>query len=242
MFGLFNKEKALERKYKKLGKKLLNMYAQTAERKFVSQQLAELGTPKAVNLLLSRFEKNTKNHTIDRDEKNFIFELLVDMGKTKVAEFTIAHIKGGALNVNWPLKTLRKLLNQYEVAELIAECLEAEDTEYAVSPERKEELVLSAADFKLERLGKALVPFVEDASEGIRWQAIDSLFKGGYPFAAEPIMKRLSGEEESKRITSKILEEVVDTDWKVTGHRAAIEENLPEGYAITRPGTIRKRG
>lgn len=241
MPGFFSKERKQQRKLNKFGKKLLNIYAQTQERQYAAHQLAEMGIPEAIQILLDRFEKRAPNHTVDREEKGQIEDLLVSMG-TKVVEPVIEHLKGPALNVNWSLRILSHFLTEAELAELVAGLLEDMDTEYMRNPEKKHELVLTAADYKDERLGRALLPMLEDANEQIRYLAVDAIMKWKYPFAAEPIMKRLAGDEESIRITSHILDGITETDWTVKGYRPSIEENLPDGYAITRAGTIRRRG
>lgn len=241
MLSFFSKERALERKHRRLSKKLLNIYVQNPERQYAAQQLAELGTAEAISLLLQRFEKRLQNHTTDTEEKQMVHDLLVNLGD-KVVEPAIAHLKGPALNVNWPLRVLSALVPDERVAEVIAELLEEMDTEYTRYPEKKHELVLVAAEHQSERLGRALLPMIEDANEEIRFLTVDAFLKWKSPFAAEAIMKRLAGEEESLRITSHILEHIVDMDWTVKGYRPKIEERLPEGYAVTRAGTIRRRG
>ncbi|MBN1946356.1 MAG: hypothetical protein JW797_11820 [Bradymonadales bacterium] len=241
MPGFFSKERSLQRKHRKWGKKLHNIYAQTQDRQYAAHQLASLGTDEAVGLLLGRFEKRLLNHTQDTEEKQLVHDLLVNLGSAAV-DPTIAHLKGPALNVNWPLRVLSNFLSRDRIAEILSELLEEMDTEYTRNPEKKHELVLTAAEYQNERLGRALLPMLDDASEEIRFLAVDAILKAQYPFAMEPIMQRLAGEEESIRIRMHILEQIVQTDWTVKGYRPSIEENLPEGYAITRTGTIRRRG
>jgi hypothetical protein len=241
MAGFFSKERADERKLKKWTKKLLNMYVQPADRQFAAQQLAEMATDASIQVILTRFERNTKNHTLDIDDKKLCHDLLVELGD-RVREPILNHIRGNARHVNWALRVLQTVVEKEKIAEIIAELLEGMDAEYTRNPEKKEELVAAAADHVNERLGKALMPHIEDASERIRFHAIDALFAGGYGFAAEPIVGRLAGEETSMRVILRILDGLVECDWSVKGHRAIIEEMLPEGYAITRSGTVRRRG
>ena len=118
MAGFFSKERSLQRKLKKSQKKLLNMYAQTPERQYAAHTLAEIGSDDALAILLERFEKRTNNHTIDREEKKFIHDLLVDMGPAVVEHLT-RHIRGPAEFINWPLRVLRRFVEENEIAELI---------------------------------------------------------------------------------------------------------------------------
>lgn len=241
MAGFFSKERARERKIKKCQKKLMNMFVQSPERQFAAQDLAEIGTPASLAILLERFEKRTNNHTIDREEKKFIHDLLVGMGN-EVVEPLITHIKGPAENINWPLRVLRDFLDKDGISDMISDLLEGMDTEYTRNPVKKEELVLAAGDYVNERLGRALVPFLDDSNERIRFLAAEAIFNGKYDFAAAEMVQRVTGVEESIRVTTRIVEGLAETDWTVKGHKAAVEENLPEGFAITRAGTIRRRG
>ena len=241
MAGFFSKERSTQRKLKKSQKKLLNMFAQSPERQFAAQTLAEIGTDEALAILLGRFEKRTNNHTIDREEKKFVHDLLVDMGPAVVEHLT-RHIRGPAELINWPLRVLRQYVEKDEIANLIADLLDDMDIEYSRNPVKKEELVLAAAEYKQERLGQSLVRFLEDANERIRFLVVDAIFTGGYAFAAEAVVKRLTGEEESIRVVTRLVDGLAETNWTVKGYKAAVEANLPEGFSITRAGTIRRRG
>lgn len=241
MFGFFSKEKALERKHKKLAKRLLNMFAQAPDRAWCAQALAELETPEAIELLLQRFEKSAPNHTIDKDEKTDIVSYLIEMGE-KVVEPTLAHLKrSDTAYVNWPIRVLRRFLEPEALADELAEVLDGEDLEYGRSPERKEELVLSTVDLASEKLGQALVRMLSDENEPVRYNVVEALLRMDYEPAREALLERLVDEDESRRVTTRILEKLIETDWPVTGYKAKVEEMLPEGYALTRAGTIRRR-
>jgi HEAT repeat protein len=242
MFGLLSKEKALERKYRKLSKRLFNMYAQGPDRAWAAQQLAQLATPEAVGILLSRFEKRAPNHTLDKDEKTDIERYLVDMGPP-VVEPTIEHLRrSSTTNVNWSIRVLRNFLEPHALADVLAEVIDAEDLEYGRNPERKEQLVLAAGELEGDKLAKALIRMLQDANEPVRYNTADALLRHAYPDAREPLLERLVDEDESRRVTTLILEKLVESEWTVSGHKARIEELLPEGFAITRAGTIRRRG
>lgn len=242
MFGLLSKEKAQERKYRKYSKRLLNMYAQGPDRAWAAQQLAQLETPEAIEILLQRFEKRAPNHTVDNDEKTDIERYLTDMGE-KVVEPTVAHLKrSDTTMVNWAIRVLRYFLGSAEMGDVLAEVIDAEDLEYGRNPERKEELVLAAGELESEKLGVALVRMLQDANEPVRYNAVEAVLKHDYEGARESILERLVDPDESRRVTTRILEFLVESDWPVTGHKAKLEELLPEGFALTRAGTIRRRG
>jgi DNA-binding ferritin-like protein len=241
MLSYFSKERSQARKLTKCQKKLLNLYSQSVERQHAAHQLAEIGTPEAFEILLSRFEKNVPNSTIDRTEKVALHQMLTDLGD-QITEPIIKHIRGSAENINWPLKVLRAFKSNEFIADFIAEMLSEMDTDYSRNPVKKEELVITSQELVDDKLGEALLVFLDDANERIRFLAVEAILKGQNHFASSSLVSRLTGEEESLRVVTRIVEGLADTDWTVKGHRAAVEGNIPDGYIITRSGTIRRRG
>ncbi|MCA9562132.1 MAG: HEAT repeat domain-containing protein [Myxococcales bacterium] len=237
--GLFSSESKEERKVRKLSKRLGSMFAQKEVRYAAADGLAALGTPAAIAALLGRFEESTSNHTIDREEKRHVVDLLTDLG-TDVIKPVRDYILSDVKAINYPLRVLAKFEESDAIAELIAEMLEEMDTEYTRNPEKKEQLVLAAGDYKSERLAKALIPFLGDANELVRFHAADVLFKMDYAFAAEPMAKRLS-EEESGRVMTRLVDGFAERDWQVTSNGDLDPEQLPYGFAVTGSGTIRRR-
>ncbi len=244
---LFDKEKARERWLKKRKKTLSNMYTQAAERQYAVEMLREDGTPEAIRILLSRFEETNPNHTTDAEEKQFVYSVLVDLGRRNEVDVvgTITdYLKEMDENINWPLKSLEDLVSYEEMADVITELLAAADIGYRRNPEKKRELILRAAEFQSEDLAEQVIRFLEDDNEPIRFLAVDSLMaQDDDAIAEEPLRKRL-GEEDSLRILQKLTEIFVDhPGWTIPDdEREDVEAGLPEGFGVHKKGHIyRKR-
>jgi hypothetical protein len=79
------------------------------------------------------------------------------------------------------------------------------------------------------RAVEALIPFLEDDDEGIRFTTVEALFKQKNDSAREPLLKLMTNaEEESLRIKHRIAEGFVDVGWVVKGFRGTVEKLLAE--------------
>lgn len=244
---LFDKEKAEQRRIKKLEKKLTNMYVQEAERQYAVEELRSIGTPEAIQALLSRFEETSHNHTTDPEEKQFVYSVLVDLGRrgeTDVAGIITEHLKGAEENINWPLKVLSDLLSYDEFVDVLTELLSAADIGYRRNPEKKQELMLRAAEFQDPQLAEQIARFAEDDNETIRFLAVDALMAQEEEQLAEETLRERLRLEDSIRTVQKLTDIFVDNPgWTVPeDQQEEVEQNLPEGFGVHKKGHIyRKR-
>lgn len=243
---LFDKEKAEQRKIKKLRKTLTNMYVQPPERKYAIQSLRDIGTKEAVQALLARFEDNAPNTTVDADEKRLTYETLVSMSADPaldVRNTVVEYLHDRDEKINWPVKVLTDLLDRDEMVALVKELLGTCGKEYKRNPEKKQELVLRAADLEDEELTKELLRFLDDPNETIRFLTVEALLNHGFDeIIEEPLRERLA-EEESIRIIKKLAEAFADhSDWKIPeDEREDVELMLPDEYAVHKQGYVYQR-
>ncbi len=243
---LFDKEKAEQRKIKKLRKTLTHMYVQPPERKYATQALRDIGTRDAVRALLARFEENAPNTTVDADEKRYVYETLVRMAADPdldVRNTVVEYLHGREEKINWPMKVLTDLLDYNEMVALVKELLRTCGTDYKRNPEKKQELVLRAADLKDEELTREMLRFLDDPNETIRFLTVEALLKHGFDeIIEEPLRERLR-EEESIRIIQKLAEAFADhSDWKIPeDEHEDVEHMLPDEYAVHKQGYVYKR-
>ena len=90
-------------------------------------------------------------------------------------------------------------------------------------------------------IAEAILPFANDDNETIRFVAVETLLKFSFKFTADELVQRFV-DEDSGRIIRKLAEGFADEKWSVKGHKAGVEKNLPEGFAITRNHTVTRRG
>ena len=242
---LFDKETKERRKYAKLRKTLTNMYVQPSERSYAIQQLRDLATEEAVDVLLARYGDNAPNTTVDIEEKEYVYDVLVLLGQetdVDVVGVVREHLRNTEENVNWPMKVLSDLLDFEEFTTFLAELLSDCTTDYVQNPEKKQELILRATEIKDEAVAKALVRFLADANETIRFLAVTACLAQERDDLYEDTFIDLLEDEESIRIVNKLVEAFYDRpEWKIPEEqREAVERALPEEYGIHNKGHIYK--
>ena len=244
LFDLFvDKEKAEQKRLKKLKKTLTHMYVQAAERQYAVEQLREMSSPEATEVLLSRFQEVNPNHTTDAEEKEYVFQVLVDLGRRNdfdVKQVVVDHLKTIEENINWPLKVLMALASKEEMIDVVVELLAASKVGYQRNPEKKRELMLRAADFKSTSLAEELKRFVIDDNETIRFLAVDALMAQEEDEVAREPLTEAFALEESLRIQQKLAEIFADRpEWKIgEEQREEVQANLPAGYGLHKEGHI----
>lgn len=233
LFDYFSKDAGDARKRERALKKLTNMYYQQADRMASADsafELAEQGDTEAVKVLLARFEHLCPSHTVDREEKEYVVNLLVALGD-KGVETISDYCRKTTKAVFWPLKVLEKLWPADMLADFISEVLENTDTDYWRDPEKKIGLMQIAAPHHGERLSKALLPFVEDHAEEVRFGAVDALMGREFD-AREALLERLAGGEESLRVKQRLAKGFADKGWDLGDRTDAVIAALPPGFEV----------
>ena len=83
LFGLFgSKDDAAA--IKKTVTKLTQKFGQPEERQAAAQKLIEMGTPAAITGLLQRYTVRVDPTITDDEEKEYVYESLVEMGETAI--------------------------------------------------------------------------------------------------------------------------------------------------------------
>lgn len=240
---LFNKEQANERKIAKLKKTATHMYVQAGERQYAIQQLHDIGTPEAVHAMLARFEENAPNTTVDAEEKEMTYMMLVEMatgGKLQIAEIVTDYLRKAEERINWPMRVLTDLLDLDAMTKVVEELLAGCSTDYQRNPEKKQELILRAAEFKSDELAKQVVRFLGDDNETLRFLAVDSAVAQQRDALIEEPLRARFVEEDSGRILTRLAEIFAERpEWKIPeDEREGIARTLPNGFSINKEGSI----
>lgn len=242
---LFDADKKEERKYAKLEKTLLNMYVQAGERSYTIEQLRELRTPEAVRVLLKRFGESAPNTTVDLEDKERVYDVLVEFGAEtsfSVVELIREHLRRVDENVNWPLKVLTDLLDFDEFVDFLVELLRDSSPEYKQNPEKKQELIRRAQELKHDDLAAELVRFLEDMNETVRFLAVDAVMLQDEPEITVRPLAEMLAREESLRIVQKLCAAFADHQtWKIPEElRADVNEALPDEFGVHAQGHVYK--
>jgi HEAT repeat protein len=244
LFDYWSKDKQGERKRAAAHKKLTNMYYQKVDRLVAADTMAGMGAEgddEAIKILLVRFEQQAQNSTIDREEKNYVHDLLVDLGDRAV-DVVSAYVRTTDRAVWWPLQVLENVLEGAEFVALLADLLETTDIDYVRNPEKKLGLVQYAATMGVPSLVDPLARFIADHDETVRFNAADVLAKfagerGGPIFAA----RLADPEEESGRIRKRLCEALADLGTSTGEHAEALGTRLADGFDLDDTGRVIRR-
>lgn len=237
LFGRNGGDDDRPRKIIKAEKKITNMYIQRGDRQYFLGMLRDEGTDAAARALTKRFTCSCDNTTVDRDEKELTAHLLVEMGGTAL-EPVKDYIRNYDSGVNWPFRALRRMLEQDALVDFLVEVLESIGPDYVREPERKEQLVLIAKDFPEERLTRALLPYLDDDNETIRYVAAETVIhhatQGDAEVARKPLSDRLV-EEISTRVTAHIARAFAEHGWVYEPTDPAVDpaQFVPDGFKLT---------
>jgi len=221
----------------KLQARIINMYGQTADRRYYLGQLQELGSELAPKRLILRFTCCCENGTTDAEEKELTKSLLIELGEASVEPLK-HHLRTRDKDFNWPYRTLSELLSHEAMVEFLVELLERIGPEYVRDPERKEQLMLVVKSFEEEAIAKGVLLYLNDDNETIRFVAADAAITHALPEGIEALASRLT-EETSQRVLALIAEAFRDKGWVVPEPlRAGVSENLPQGFRLNAKGYI----
>ncbi len=228
-----------EQKLERFAKRIANMYTQTDERRFVYDQVRAMGGEDAAATLIKRFLYKTQNSTYDSQEKELVSDMLVSMGKDAVEPLK-TYLRKQDKDFNWPFKTLRLLINDEEFNAFVLELLETIGPDYVRDPERKEILILSASGTDDPQIAKAMLTYLEDDNETIRFVTAEAVLAMPFEFA-QPSLEKCLENEDSERVKNHILNGFIQNEWHVQSKSDQLKENIPSQFQINEHGEIIKK-
>lgn len=198
VFGLFSKEKSLQKTVDKATNKL----AQQADRWGALEKLKEDGSEEALLGLCKRWNVTSNKAVEDEQEKNWVVDALVSHGAAALPALQ-RHLKG-ADHLSFALRALEKVADHDKLLAITDELFASEPPGYVRMPERRIDLISWFREWKGgtdEEIVSRLAPYVTDFDENSRFAAIEGL-AGRDPekIAAPLIGALLRPEEESGRI------------------------------------------
>ena len=221
-----------------------NKDSQSADRFAALEQLRDDESDEAIGGLLRRFSFVYSKSIEDEQEKEWVHDTLVAMGERILGPLQKSLI--GAETISWQLKVLNDVAEHEKAWSVLERVIEANDNQYARDPSRKVQLINFIGEgFPEERAARALIQYLEDMDETVRFTAVEALFNQKQEeVAREPLLKLLlSPEEESLRIKFRILDGLADLAWPAEGHKGALEAylaSLDRPYSIDAKGRVKK--
>jgi hypothetical protein len=204
VFGLFSKEKSLQKTIERATNKL----AQQPDRFAALEKLRDDGSDAALFGLCKRFGVTSMKGVEDEQEKLWVVDALVAAGPVALAPL-VRYMKGSD-QLSFPLRVLEGIADHDKVLEIADELFASEPPGYVRMPERRIDLIRWFAEWKPatdDEVVSRLTPYVTDFDENVRFAAIEGM-NGRDPQKIAPplIAALLRPEEESNRIKRTILE------------------------------------
>ncbi|MEO8553356.1 MAG: hypothetical protein ABI678_25460 [Kofleriaceae bacterium] len=218
VFGLFSKDRALQRTIDKATNKL----AQQPDRWGALEKLREDGSDDAVFGLCKRFGVTSMKGVEDEQEKNWVVDILIEKGDV-VLPALVRYMKG-AEQLAFPLRVLERVADHDKQLAIVDELIASEPPGYVRMPDKRIDLLKWFTEHKGmtdEEVVPRVAPYVADFDENSRFTAIEGLgTKDPQRVAAPLIDALLRPEEESGRIRRTIVE-VLERTKAPLGDRAS---------------------
>lgn len=204
VFGLFSKEKSLQKTIDKATNKL----AQQVDRWGALEKLKEDGSDEALFGLCRRFGVTSMKGIEDEQEKDWVVDTLIAKGEASLGP--LRRYMKGAEQLAFPLRVLERIADKPKVLEVVDELFKSEPPGYVRMPERRIDLMRWFSEWKPatdDEVVTRLTAYVTDFDENSRFAAIDGM-AGKEPAKIAPplIAALLRPEEESGRIKRTIVE------------------------------------
>jgi HEAT repeat protein len=241
VFGLFSKERSLQRTIDKA----INKLSQQPDRWAALEKLREDGSEEALFGLCKRFGVTSMKGVEDEQEKNWVVDVLVEKGASAWQPLT-RYMKG-AEQLSFPLRALERTADHDRILKLVDEIFASEPPGYARFPDRRIDLIKWFTEWKdatEDEVLSRVLPYLTDFDENVRFTAIDGVSSRDPKKIVGPLVDALiRPEEESGRIRRTVIE-VLERTKAPLGARAKdvatmLSGPLGDGYKVD--GEIVKR-
>lgn len=204
VFGLFSKERSLQRTIDKATNKL----SQQADRWGALERLREDSSEEALYGLCKRFSITSLKGVDDEQEKNWCVDVLVEKGGAALAP--LKRYMKSADQLSFPLRVLGRIADHDAVLKAVDEIFATEPPGYVRMPDRRIDLIKWFSDYKGatdDEVISRVTPYVADFDENVRFIALDTLStRDPAKIAGTMIDALVRPEEESGRIRRTAVE------------------------------------
>jgi hypothetical protein len=202
-----------EKTLSKHAERVLDKRAMSPDRFASIEFLCKTGTQDSWRSVLPRFNFTVDPSITDREEKQYIFDSVVAAPENAVEP--ICDYLRSTDSLNWPVKMLRKIVDRERLVSELLALLEPFDTGYSRNADRKGQIIAELESEQDERVPQAIVPFLRDFTEDVRFHAVRTLFgQGNEALSIEPLAKLLI-EDDSARIRTTVIDGLLETKWRV---------------------------
>jgi len=207
-----------------------NKLSQNIDRQEAIDALARMGTRASAAALLKRFDWLMDPTILDSEEKESALAGIVRSGEEAIEPIRAYCRKSES--VLWALKALAKIVPPERLTDELLALLDQFDTEYIRNPEPKIQLITELSHHPTEDVRIAVEPFLNDASEPVRFAAATTLFELNLRESTQSLVAALETEE-SLRIKNRISQGLVDRKWPIAEDQlSTCKQALPSDYRL----------
>ena len=219
--------------------RVANKRAQAYDRWESIQALAQIRSKESVEALLPRFTFYVEPSITDQEEKDAVFNALVEAGA--VAIDPVSAFMRKAESISWAIKILDKVAPPDLVIGRLLELLATMDTEYERDPERKNQILTTLAERKDPRIEPAVVRFLGDMNETVRFNTVAVLSaQEAIASQAQAIIACLCTED-SVRVRNRILDALATAGVSVSPQEEQVKARLTQHYTLDARGVPAKK-
>ncbi len=217
-----------ERALKKNLQRAVDKHAQSPDRWRALEALRDDGSPEAILGLCRRFSLFYDKSIEDEQEKEWVYQVLLDMGDKVIGP--LRRYMRETETLAWALKVLEGVTKGEQFREVLRELCEQNDNSYARDSTKKNQLLHFMGEHRDPVLAELTVPYLEDMVEDVRFHAVESLLaQRNEAISRLPLLSLLlQPTEESRRIKVRIIEGFAKNGFPVTERAAEVERLLPD--------------
>lgn len=220
VFGLFSKERSLQKTIEKATNKL----SQQPDRWGALEKLRDDASDQALYGLCRRFGITSMKGVEDEQEKHWVVDVLVEKGG--MALTPLRRYMKTAEQLAFPLRVLERIADHDKVLEVVDEVLKSEPPGYVRMPDRRIDLIKWFTEWKGatdDEVIPRITPYIPDFDENVRFTAIEGLGTKDPKKIAPPLINGLlRTEEESGRIRRTIVEVLEKTKAPLGGRGSEV--------------------
>jgi hypothetical protein len=215
---------------RKHAERVANKRAQAYDRWESIQTLSQMRSQEAVSALLPRFTFYVEPSITDQEEKDAAFAGIVEAGALGL-EPVVAFLKK-ADSISWPLKMLDKIVPPEVVLAQLFDLLAGMDVEYERDPESKIQILTTLAERKDPRVADAVVRFLGDTNETVRFAAVGAIIGQEATAAHRTALVACLCADDSVRVRNRILEAFATAGISVSPDQERVRARLTAGYTL----------
>ncbi len=249
LMSLFGKGPLSEGKIAKIAKLASNPFAQPDVRMKEMQRLLDDGSPAALRGVLKRFAANASGHIADEDEKKWLEDEVVEVGEPALEP--LREYISTQEQLSYALRAYRRIAGTDATIAFFISALQHYGPDDYRSSDAKVQLILELAqDLADPRVLPALLPFLHDHSDEVRWAVMDLLERAHGERLLKPEVQAEAArqlgtialtDDNRPRVERRAAEILCEHEWQVGPGGDSLAPLLVEDFFLDKKRFVRRR-